>query len=83
MLNGASHPHREGFGAGFVGVGAAGVPALEAALQKTHQAGVPVADDKQNQERRGEVVMVGEGVEDRREEIEAEEDLDQIGRAHV
>ena len=73
MLNGASHPHREGFGAGFVGVGAAGVPALEAALQKTHQAGVPVADDKQDQERRGEVVVVGEGVKNRAEEISSQE----------
>ena len=70
-----SYPHRERLGAGFVGVGgSAGAPALEAPLQQAHQAGVPIADDKQNQERRGEVVMVGEGVEDRREEIE-------IGRA--
>ena len=33
-------------------------PTLEAALQQAHQAGVPVADHEQNQEWRGEVVVV-------------------------
>jgi len=47
-LNIASHPHRERLGAGLVCVGAcAGTPALEAALEQAHQAGVPVADDEQ------------------------------------
>src|SRR6516165_9559649 len=51
-------------------------PALEPALQQAHEAGVPVADDEQDEEWGREVVLVGEGVNDRREEVTAEEDLD-------
>ncbi len=44
-------------------------PALKPALQQAHQAGVPVADHEQNQKRRGEVVVVREGVDDREQEV--------------
>jgi hypothetical protein len=54
----------EGLGAGFFLVGAAGAPAVEAALQQAHEAGVPVAEDEEDEEWGGEVVLVGEAVED-------------------
>src|SRR5580698_1785911 len=75
-----SHPDRERLGTGFVvGFGCAGAPALEAALQQAHQAGVPVADDEEDQERGGEVVVIREGVENGKEKVKAEEDLDPGG----
>jgi subtilase family serine protease len=53
------HTHRERLGAGFVVcVGGAAAPTLEAALQQAHQAGIPVADDEEDEEGRGEVVVV-------------------------
>jgi hypothetical protein len=70
------HSNRVGLGAGLFGVRAAGAPAFKAALQKAHEARVPVAEDKQNQKWRSEVVVVGEGIENCQEEICAEEQFD-------
>ena len=60
---------REGFWAGFVGVCAAGSPAIEASLEQAHQACVPIADYKQHEKRRGEEVAVGEGIDDGQREV--------------
>jgi len=65
------HAHREGLGAGLIGVGAGVFPAFEAALQQAHKAGVPVAEDEEHQERRGEEVVVGEGIGDGQREVTA------------
>src|SRR5664280_131930 len=76
-----SHAHGKRLGAGLVGVGGgAGAPAFEAALQQAHQAGVPVADDEQNQERSSEVILVRERIENGRKEVRAEEQLDPWGQ---
>src|ERR1700722_8295249 len=57
------HTHGKRLGRGLVQVGPA-APALEATLQQRQQAGVPVTDNKEQQEWDCEVVFVGDGVGD-------------------
>src|ERR1700729_4284249 len=72
------HAHRERLGTRLIGVDAR-APALKAALQQAHEAGVPIAADEKDKERRGEVVVVGEGVNNGPEEVKAEQQLDPWG----
>ena len=67
-----SNTDGEGLGAGFVGVGPRIFPALETALEQAHEAGVPVAEDEQDQKRRGEEVVIGEGIGDSEREVTAD-----------
>src|SRR6202034_2312568 len=65
----------EGFGTGVVEV-SAGAPAFEASLEEREQAGIPVADDEEDEERDGEVVLVGDGVPDTEGEVAADDQFE-------
>src|ERR1700761_8016704 len=71
-INPRLHTHGKRLGRGLVQVGAA-APALKTTLQQRQQAGVPVTDDKEQQEWDGEVVFVGDGVGDSESEVATDE----------